>query len=109
MQNKIIDIFIVNKSESYENSVSRLIENIPIEFLRSLESKKLNQRELLKNLKITNNKQNNFAINKVEYSTIHSKLNYYGENEIINSELYKLFNEIESDLIKKISKKNVKK
>ena len=66
-----------------------------------MESKKLNQKDLVKNLKISNNKQNNLAINKVEYLTSKSKLNYYGENEIINSELYKLFNEIESDLIKK--------
>ena len=98
---KIIDNFIENKSGSYDCWISGLIENIPIEILRSMESKKLNQKDLVKNLKISNNKQNNLAINKVEYLTSQSKLNYYGENEIINSELYKLFNEIESDLIKK--------
>ena len=98
---KIIDNFIENNSGSYDCWISGLIENIPIEILRSMESKKLNQKDLVKNLKISNNKQNNLAINKVEYLTSKSKLNYYGENEIINSELYKLFNEIESDLIKK--------
>ena len=108
-KNKLIDIFVENKTEPYDNSIWELLRNINIETFRDYETKKLYQEDLYQDLKIDLNKKNDFQINQIEYRTSQSALKYYGENEIISSELYAQFINLESDIITKVFKDKCEK
>ena len=100
-----------NKNNKKVNEfIYQLIKDIPSVILEELEKKKEQQTNLISQL---NN--NPIFIDKIYYKiklqnkNMFKRLPIYGENALINDEIFDLFNQFETDEIKKSIKNNIEK
>ena len=102
-------ISCIEKGINYDENIYELIKTLTNDSLDSLENKKKEQDELIMNLeKNSLNKKNNiiYPIEQLKYIIKNNNfLLYYGENEIIYEEFFKLFNDIETPELKKLIQK----
>ena len=98
----------IKKKLNYDNFIYEIIKTMKDDILVSLENKKINQDNLIKKLKENESKTNSYSIEQLMFKIDSTnKVKYYGENEIISSEFIDIFNQIETDKIKSIIKKEI--
>ena len=111
LENNSKEIISLKKNDKiyYEKYISEMVKKIPNDFLSLLETKKIQQNELIKQLAINELNNTFFYIEKNNYKTNNQEnLSYYGENEIISAEFLDLLYKLETDKIKElIQKENV--
>ena len=95
---------------NYDKYIYELIKNFPNDNLELLEYKKKNQEELYKKLNIFGLNTTAYPIEKSKYKfNGKDNLVYYGENEIVSEEFYKLFIDIETYKLKTLIEKESEK